>query len=154
MVKAIPEGMHSVTAQLTVNGATEAIEFYKRAFGAVELDRAPDPSGTKIWHAMLKIGDSVIFVNDSFPEMGGGAPNETRLWLYTAGVDAAFARAVAAGATMRFPLMDMFWGDRMGGVVDPWGNHWTLAERTRDLSPAEMERGQAEAVAAMKKPTP
>ena len=149
MAKAIPEGMHSVTAQLTVEGAAEAIDFYKKAFGAVELMRAPDPSGKKVWHAMLRIGDAPFFVNDAFPEMGATA-NITRLWIYTDGVDAAFKRAVDAGCTVRMPVADMFWGDRMGAVTDKWGNFWTLAQHVKDLSPEEMQRAQDEAVAQFK----
>src|SRR5271165_2618809 len=135
-VKAIPEGLHTVTAQLTVDGASEAIAFYKRAFGAEEIARAPDPSGKKIWHAEICIGDSQLFINDAFPEMGGPA-NKTRLWLYSESVDALFKRAADAGATIKMPPADMFWGDRMGMVSDPWGNEWTLAQRVKDMTPDE-----------------
>lgn len=145
MAKAIPEGMHTLTPQLNVDGAAEAIEFYKQAFGATEKSRAPDPSGKKIWHAELAIGDSVLFINDTFPEMGGGASVMT-LWLYTTDVDAAFARAVSAGATVKMPLADMFWGDRMGQVTDPWGTTWCLSQHVRDMSHEEMQRA-AEAFA-------
>jgi PhnB protein len=149
-VKAIPEGLHTVTAQLTVDGASEAIEFYKRAFGAEELARAPDPSGKKIWHAEIRIGDSQLFINDAFPEMGGPA-NKTRLWLYSESVDALFKRAADAGATIKMPPADMFWGDRMGMLSDPWGNEWTLAQRVKDMTPDEMQEAQAAFVAQMKK---
>jgi PhnB protein len=144
MAKPIPDGMHSLTPQLTVDGAADAIEFYKEAFDAVELDRAPDPSGKKVWHASLRIGNSVVFVNDAFPEMGGGAITSS-LWLYGDNVDAAFKRAIDAGAHVKMPLADMFWGDRVGSVVDRWGNQWTLAQRVKDMAPADMERASEEA---------
>ncbi len=149
-VKAVPEGMHTVTAALTIDGASEAIELYKRAFGAEEVDRAPDPSGKKIWHARLRIGSSAIFVNDAFPEMGSTA-QPTRLYLYLDNVDAAFKRAADAGLTVKMPLTDMFWGDRMGSLTDKWGNSWTLAQHMKDLTPAELQKAQDEAVAQMKK---
>jgi len=153
MTKAIPEGLHSVTPQLTIDGCAEAIEFYKKAFGAVEVQRAPDPSGKKVWHAQINIGDSAIFVNDTFPDMGSG-PGPASLWLYSDNVDAAFKRAVDAGVTVKMPLADMFWGDRMGSVVDRWGNRWTLAQHVKDMSPAEMRAAGAAAAAVWQKPKP
>ena len=143
-VKAVPEGMHTVTPALTIDGAAEALAFYQRAFGAQEVNRAPDPSGKKVWHAMIKIGDSMVFVNDAFPEMGAGA-NKTSLWLYVDNADAAFQRAVEAGAQQVMPMADMFWGDRMGVVTDPWGNRWTFAQHIKDMTPEEMQRAQDEA---------
>src|SRR5258708_2137618 len=137
MARAIPEGLHSLTAQMSVEGAAEAIEFYKKAFGAVEIFRAPDPSGKKIWHAAMKIGDSQFFINDTFPEMGGKR-NKPCLWLYVDGVDAAWKRALDAGVKMRMPIGDMFWGDRIGTVTDRWGNEWTLAQHMRDLTPEQV----------------
>jgi uncharacterized glyoxalase superfamily protein PhnB len=145
MVKAIPEGLTSVTPQLIVEGATEAIAFYQKAFGAEEITRAPDPSGQKIWHCALKIGNAQIFVNDNFPEMGS-QPTKTDLWIYSDRVDAAFKRAVDAGCTVTMPLSDMFWGDRMGGLSDKWGNRWMLAQRVKDLTPTEMRKAQDEFV--------
>jgi uncharacterized glyoxalase superfamily protein PhnB len=150
MTKPVPEGLHTVTAQLNVEGAADAIEFYKKAFGAVEVMRAPDPSGKKIWHAHIRIGDSAIFINDTFPDMGGGA-NKTSLWIYTDKVDAAYKRAVDAGCTVRMALADMFWGDRMGSLTDKWGNDWTIAQHMKDLSPEEMKKAQDAFVAQMKK---
>ncbi len=150
MVNPIPEGLHTLTPQLSVDGAAEAIEFYKKAFGAVEVSRAPDPSGRKIWHASLRIGNSVFFVNDTFPEVGGKA-QPTSMWIYLEGVDAAFKRAVDAGAKVSMPLMDMFWGDRMGKVEDRWGNSWSIAQHTKDLTPEQMKKAQDEFVAQMKK---
>ena len=150
MVKAVPQGMHTLTPQIAIEGAADAIEFYKKAFGAEELTRAADPSGKKVWHAALKIGDSVLFVNDVFPDMGGKAQGAT-LWIYTEGVDAAFKRATDAGAKVTMPLADMFWGDRMGKVVDRWGIDWTLAQHTKDMTPAEMKKAQDEFVAQQAK---
>jgi uncharacterized glyoxalase superfamily protein PhnB len=146
MARAIPEGLHSVTPSLTIDGCAEAIEFYKKAFGAVEVQRAPDPSGKKIWHAQIRIGDSAVFLSDAFPEMGS-TPGSGSLWIYTDNVDAAFQRAVDAGAQVRMPLADMFWGDRMGSLVDRWGNRWTLAQHAKDLSPEEMKRASEQAAA-------
>jgi uncharacterized glyoxalase superfamily protein PhnB len=139
MVKPVPEGMHSLTPQLSLDGAAEAMELFKKAFGAVELDRAPDPSGKKIWHAAMKIGDSIFFVNDVFVEMGGKA-EPASLWIYAADIDAAFQRAVDAGCTVMMPPMDMFWGDRMGIVGDRWGNRWSLAERKVDLTREQLKK--------------
>ena len=144
MPKAVPEGLHSVTPQLNVDGAAEAIAFFQKAFGAEELMRAADPSGKKIWHATIRIGSSMLFVNDVFPEMGS-KPTEARLWLYLDGVDAAFKRATDAGAKVVMPVSDMFWGDRMGAVSDRWGNQWTLAQHMKDLSPEEMKVASDEA---------
>ncbi len=148
-VQPIPEGLHTVTAQLTVEGASDAIAFYAKAFGAQETSRAPDPSGKKIWHAEFRIGDSRVFINDAFPDMGGPA-NKTRLWIYSENVDAIFERATAAGAAVKMPLGNMFWGDRMGVVVDAWGNEWALAQRVKEMTPAEMMIAQNAFVAAMK----
>jgi uncharacterized glyoxalase superfamily protein PhnB len=144
MAKGIPEGLRSVTPAMTIDGCAEAIEFYKKAFGAVEIARAPDPSGAKIWHAEIRIGDSVVFMNDAFPDMGSAA-NVTSLWLYSDDVDAAFRRAVDAGAEVKMPLADMFWGDRMASLSDRWGNRWTVAQRMKDLSQGEMASASKEA---------
>lgn len=149
-VKGIPEGMHTVTPSLVMDGAADAIAFYKKAFGAEEMSRAMDPSGKKVWHGDIKIGDSRVFVNDSAPEMGAPA-QPSRLFLYTENVDALFDRAVKAGATVKMPLADMFWGDRMGQVQDKWGNLWSLAQHIKDLTPKEMQKAQDEFVASMAK---
>jgi uncharacterized glyoxalase superfamily protein PhnB len=149
-VKAVPEGMHTVTPALTLDGAAEAIELYKRAFGAEEVMRAPDPSGKKVWHGQIRIGNSAVFVNDVFPDMGATA-RPSRLWLYLEDVDAAFKRATDAGCKAMMPPADMFWGDRMALVQDRWGNDWTIATHVKDLSPQEMKQAQDAAVAAMKK---
>jgi len=149
-VSPIPKGYHTITAQLAVDGAAKAIEFYGKAFGAEVLDKALDPSGQKIWHASLRVGDSIFFVNDVFPEMGGSASNTT-LWLYLNDVDASFKRAVDAGAKPTMPPADMFWGDRIGQVVDPWGQKWALAMRIKEMTPEEMKKAGDEFVAQQKK---
>jgi uncharacterized glyoxalase superfamily protein PhnB len=150
MAKPIPEGLHSITPNLVVDGAAEAIEFYKRAFGAEELMRAPDPTGKKVWHANLRIGDSCFFVNDTAPEMGATA-TPSSLWIYAPDVDAAFARATKAGAKPSMPPQDMFWGDRMATVIDKWGTRWNLATHVKDLTPDEMKKAQDAFVAEMAK---
>jgi PhnB protein len=150
-VKHVPEGFHTITPQLSIDGAAAAIDFYKKAFGAEEVMRAPDPSGRKIWHALLRIGDSSIMVNDVFPEMGPDAKqSQASLWLYIPDVDAWFKRAVDAGARQTMPPTDAFWGDRMAQVVDPFGQTWTLATHVKDMSPAEIQQAQEAVVAQMK----
>lgn len=149
-VRAIPEGMHSVTPQLTLKGCADALEFFKKAFGALEVMRAPDPSGKKVWHAMIRIGDSTLFCNDDFAEMGT-TPRTSQLWIYTDNVDGAFQRAVDAGAKVMMPLADMFWGDRMGKVGDQWGNEWTICQHTKDMTPDEMKKAGDDFIAQSKK---
>jgi uncharacterized glyoxalase superfamily protein PhnB len=149
-VKAIPEGLHTVTPSMTIDGCAEALELYKKALGAEELMRAPDPSGKRIWHAEFRIGNSILFCNDAFPDMGGVA-NVSRLWIYTTDVDAAFKRAADAGMKVKMPPADMFWGDRLATVVDKWANEWTFAKHIKDLTPAEMQKAQDDFVAQMKK---
>lgn len=152
-VKPIPEGYHTITAHLAIDGAAKAIDFYKEAFGAEVLDRALDPSGQKIWHAALRIGDSMLFVNDVFPGMGSGA-SQSSLWLYVPDTDASFKRAVDAGATAGMPPMDTFWGDRMGVLTDPFGQRWTLATHVKDMTPAEIQAAQEAMLAQMKEGKP
>lgn len=149
-VHPIPEGLHTLTPSLTIDGAAEAIEFYKRAFGATEQNRALDPSGKKVWHAQLRIGDSALFINDASPEMGSVAL-PSKLWIYTQGVDAAFKRATAAGAKAVMEPADMFWGDRMSQVNDRWGNQWFIAQHMQDLTPAQLQKAQDAFVASMRK---
>lgn len=141
MVNPVPEGMHTLTVQLNIDGADRAIEWYQRAFGAELLARAADPSGKKVWHASLRIGTSVLFVNDTFPEMGATG-SATTVWIYTDEVDRWWQRAVDAGAKPAMPVADMFWGDRMGLVIDPFGNRWNLAQHVKDLTPAELKAAQ------------
>jgi PhnB protein len=154
-VKPVPEGFHTITPHLTVRDAKRAIEFYQKAFGAEVLSVAPGP-GDKVMHASLKIGDSILMLNDEFPEFGGQlGPSATgssvALHVYLDDVDTGFQRAVSAGATVKMPLMDQFWGDRYGVVIDPFGHRWSLATHTRDMSPEEMQQEQEEAFAKMPK---
>ncbi len=149
-VSAVPEGLHTLTPSLIVDGAMKAIAFYARAFGAEEVTRAMDPSGKKVWHAVLRIGDSSFFLNDAMPEMGA-LPMKSKMFLYTEGIDAAFKRATDAGAKSMMAPADMFWGDRMGQVSDEWGNVWTLAQHMKDLTPEEMQKAQDAFVASTRK---
>lgn len=141
-VRAVPEGMHSLTPHLICRGAAEALDFYARAFGAVELVRLPGPDG-RLMHATLRIGDANLMLVDEMPEWGalgplalGGTP--VTLHLYVDDVDASFQRAVAAGATPKVPPADMFWGDRYGQVIDPYGHRWSIATHVRDVTPEQM----------------
>jgi uncharacterized glyoxalase superfamily protein PhnB len=154
--KAIPDGFHTITPHLTVRDAHRALEFYQKAFGAEVLDVAPAPGG-KVMHAALKIGDSILMLNDEFPEYGGDAAPSAKggtgvsLHIYLENVDAAFERAVSAGASVKMPVMDQFWGDRYGQLMDPFGHRWSLATHTRDMSPEEMQKEQEQAFAKMPK---
>jgi PhnB protein len=146
--EAIPRGYHTVTPHLTVRGAADAIAFYARAFGARERGRMPWPDGKTIMHAELQIGDSIVFLADEFPDMGCRAPQTLgaatgALHLYVRNVDQAFERAVAAGAQVRMPVTDMFWGDRYAKVADPFGHEWGLATHKEDLSAREIGRRAA-----------
>jgi PhnB protein len=150
-IKPIPEGFHTLTPHLVVKGANQAIEYYKKAFGAEEIRRIYGPDGQSILHADLKIGDSHLFVVDEFPEMGalGPVPGATStavtIHLFVEDVDSAFANAVAAGATTLMAPADMFWGDRYGKLVDPFGHHWSLASHKQDLTIEEIKKAAAEA---------
>ena len=146
-VKPIPEGMHSLTPLLICAGATDAIEFYKKAFNAIEESRLPGPQG-KLMHAMLRIGDSALMLTDEMPEMGGLGPKSLKgspvvIHLQVKDVDAVVKQAVAAGAKITMPVAEMFWGDRYGQLEDPFGHHWSVATHTRDLSPQEIQEGMA-----------
>jgi PhnB protein len=137
----IPEGMHSVTPHLICAGASDAIEFYKKAFNAVELSRMPGPGG-KVMHASIRIGDSAVMLVDESPEWGMLGPKARKgssvyIHLYVDDVDAFTARAVAAGATVTMPVADMFWGDRYGQLEDPFGHLWSVATHVRDMTPEE-----------------
>ena len=145
-LNAIPEGYHSVTPYLTVDGAAEAIRFYEKAFGATEVFRMP--MGDRVAHAEIRIGNSHVMLSDEFPDMGylgpkarGGATSS--LMIYLEDVDAAFRRAIDAGATQERPPEDQFWGDRMGTLVDPFGQRGSLATHVEDVPPEEMERRMA-----------
>ena len=148
-IKPVPEGMHTVTPHLTCGGAAEAIEFYKRAFGAVELTRLGGPAG-KLVHAMIRIGDSAIMLVDEFPEHGSFGPKAMKgspvtLHLYVDDVDAFVRRAVDAGAKITMPVADMFWGDRYGRLEDPFGHSWSVASHVRDVRPEDMQQAMRQA---------
>jgi PhnB protein len=154
-VKRIPEGFHSITPALTVAGASQAIDFYKRAFGAEELMRMPGPDGKGVMHAELRFGDSRVFLADEHPEMGHRAPQSlggtpVALHLYVNDVDKVFAQAVSAGARSLTPVQDMFWGDRFGRLADPFGHEWGLGTHKEDVSEDEMRKRATAAMAAMR----
>src|SRR5206468_828860 len=153
-VKPVPEGYHSVTPYLIVKGAAKAIDFYKKAFGATEIMRMPGPSGDSIGHAEIKIGDSIIFLADEWPGMALAAPAKfggttVSICLYVNNADATFNQAVAAGAKVTMPLMNMFWGDRFGKVTDPFGHEWAIATHIEDVPPEEMGKRAAVAMKEM-----
>ena len=142
-VEPIPEGMHTATPLLICAGAAEAIDFYKKAFGAVELSRLPGSNG-KLMHARIRIGDSFIMLTDEMPEWGAFGPKSLKgspvtIHLYVEDADALFAQAVKAGAKVTMPLDDMFWGDRYGKVEDPFGHQWSVGTHIRDVTPEEMQ---------------
>ncbi|HWN11199.1 MAG TPA: VOC family protein [Pyrinomonadaceae bacterium] len=148
-VNPIPEGYHSITPYLIIKGASEAIEFYKRAFGATELFRMAQPDG-RVGHAEIKVGDSAIMLADEFPEMGhkgpaslGGSP--VSLLLYVEDVDAVYAQALSSGAKQDRLVENKFYGDRGGSLIDPFGHIWHIATHVEDLSPEEMQKRAAAA---------
>ena len=152
MVQAIPAGYTGVTAYLIIRDATRALEFYQKAFGATEVLRLPGPDG-KIGHAEIRIGDSHVMLADENVDMGhrspdalGGSP--VSLMFYVEDVDARVAQALAAGATIKYPIKDQFYGDRSGSVTDPFGYVWTIATHTEDIAPEEMERRVAAMMAS------
>ena len=158
--KHIPEGVHTVTPDLAIKGASEAIEFYKRVFGAQEIVRSAGPDGRLIMHAQLHVGDSPIFLADVFPEAASqdrGAvasadgPQHSRVVLnvYVENADAVFDRAVKSGAEVIMPISDMFWGDRYGQVRDPYGHIWAIATHKEDLTPEEIEKRSKEFFASL-----
>jgi PhnB protein len=154
--KPVPEGYHTATPYLTIKNAGEAIDFYKRAFGAEEIVRMPGPDGKGVMHAEIKIGNSMLMVSDEWPmgdckspkSLGGTTVN---IFLYVQDVDSIFNKAVAAGAQATMPPTDMFWGDRYGKVVDPYGHSWGIATHKLDMTPQEIEKGQKEFMAKMGK---
>ena len=150
-VKPVPEGYHTATPYLVVDGAARAIEFYKKAFGAQELFRMGGPGG-KIGHAEIKIGDSPIMLSDEMmgnksPESLGGSP--VGIFLYVEDVDRAFNQAISAGAKEDMKPQNMFWGDRFGKLTDPFGHSWSLATHVEDVAPEEMEKRSREWQAQM-----
>jgi PhnB protein len=144
MAKNPPTGYHTVTPGITVRDAAKAIDFYKEAFGAEELDRMEGPDGS-IMHAEIRIGDSIIMLGEENPAWGTKSPLTLggvhgSLHIYVDDADAAFARAVTAGCEPRYPMEDAFWGDRYGKVADPFGHEWGLGTRVKDLSRDEMRK--------------
>ena len=152
-VKPIPEGYHTVTPYLAVDGAAEAIEYYKKVFGAKERARMEAPDG-KIGHAELEIGDSLVMLSDPFPQATTRSPKElggttASVFMYVKDVDAVVKQAVDAGATVTMEVADQFWGDRFGTVQDPFGHLWSIATHVEDVPPEEMAERAKAAMAAM-----
>lgn len=143
-VSPIPKGFHTVSPHLVCAGAAEAIEFYRKAFDAVELSRIPGSDG-KVMHASIRIGDSIVMLNEENPKWGALGPKSLKgspvtIHLYVENVDAVFERAVRAGAKVVMPLDDMFWGDRYGKLEDPFGHQWSVGTHVRDVSREEMQK--------------
>jgi PhnB protein len=143
-VKPVPDGYHTATPYLIVKGAAKAIEFYKQAFGATELERMEMPDG-KIAHAEIKVGDSIIMLGDESPQQGTRSPqslggSSCGLYLYVEDVDKTFDRAITAGATSTMEVKDQFYGDRNGSLVDPFGHTWYVATRKENLSMDEIRQ--------------
>ena len=146
-VKAIPDGYYSLTPYLVCKGAEKAIGFYSKVFGAQEIMRMPGPGG-QIMHAEVRIGNSILMLSDENKERGALSPETiggtaTSIMFYTDDVDAVYNRAVSAGAKGEMPPADMFWGDRMGNLVDPFGHKWAIATHKEDVSPDEMQKRMA-----------
>ncbi len=153
MAKKIPEGYHTITPHLIVKGAAEAIEFYQKAFGAEVRGIHHGPGGA-VMHAEVKIGDSIVMMNDEFPDYGAIGPKarggtSTVLNIYTEDADSLFKRATTAGATVVMPLADQFWGDRYGQVEDPYGHRWAIATHLEDLTEEELQKRGQQAMAEM-----
>ena len=155
MTKSIPAEHQALIPHLVCTGAADAIAFYKKAFGAKEISRMPAPDGKRVMHAEIRIDGKSLFLCDDFPEYCGGKSESPKalggtpvtIHRYVADCDAAMQRAVDAGATVKMPAMDMFWGDRYGVVVDPFGHTWSLATHQRDLTPEQIEKGMRESFA-------
>jgi PhnB protein len=145
-VSPIPPGLHTVTPNLVVKDGAKAIEFYGEAFGAKEIMRMMSPDGRGIWHAELRIGDSILYLNDAIdrPAPSRENPSTTTIWLYVPDCDAVFERALRAGGTATMPMADMFWGDRSGMLIDPFGIPWGVSTHVRDVSAEEMRRAGEE----------
>ena len=154
-VRKIPEDHNAVSPYLIVDGAARALAFYEQAFGATEIFRHTAPNG-RIGHAEVRIGDTVIMLADEFPDLGAWAPRKfggspVRLHLYVENVDAVAARAIAAGATVKSPVADQFYGDRMGTLEDPFGHTWYVTTHIEDVPPDELERRAKAAMAGTKR---
>jgi PhnB protein len=152
-VKPIPEGYHTLTPYLAVEDAAEAIEYYKRAFGAKERLRMETPDGS-IGHAELEIGDSLVMLSDEFPQGSTRSPKElggtcAGVFLYVEDADAVVKRAVDAGATVTMEVADQFWGDRFGSITDPFGHSWSIATHVEDVTPEQIAERAKAAMAAM-----
>jgi PhnB protein len=152
-VKPIPEGYHTATPYLAVDDAAEALEYYKKAFGAKERGRMEGPDG-KIGHAEIQIGDSLVMLSDPFPQAATRTPKElggttASVFLYVDDVDAFVQKAVGAGATVTTEVADQFWGDRFGTITDPFGHLWSIATHVEDVAPEEMAERAKAAMAAM-----
>ena len=148
-VNPVPKGLHAVTPGLTIRDCGKAIEFYVRALGAEVHSRYPAPDGDGVWHAELRIGNSAVMMNDPMPGMtpeppSTAAPASVGFWLYSPDCDGAYKRAVAAGASPKMPPADMFWGDRIGTVLDPFGYLWTFATRVKAMTQEEMRKAGEE----------
>lgn len=149
-VKPIPPGYGTITPSLTLKNTQKALDFYKKAFGAQVIDNMKTPDGKGTMHATMRIGDNIIMMGDEMPgehcsksaETMGGSP--VSLFVYLPNVDASFQQAVKAGASITMPVADMFWGDRCGGLKDPFGYTWMLATHVRDLTQSEIEQGAQE----------
>jgi PhnB protein len=155
-VKAVPDGFHTLTPHLTVKNADKALDFYQKALGAKVLHVSRMPDG-KVMHATIQIGDSMLMLNDEFPEHGSFAPEQAvgfALHVYVDNVDDLFKQALAAGATQKMPLMDQFWGDRYGQVQDPFGFRWSLGQHIKDMSPEQMDAAGKEAMKQMAQKMP
>ena len=155
MTKPIPDGYHSVTTTLTIRGAANAIEFYKKAFGAQELSRFLGLDGKSIMHAEIKIGESRIKLTDENPQMKNMSPQSVGgatggIFLYVENSDDVFNKAISAGAKVVMPVMDAFWGDRCGAIVDPFGHNWMISTHKKDMSPQEMKKAGEEFMKSMK----
>ncbi len=154
MVKPIPDGFHNATICLTVKDSVAAIDFYKKTLDAQELFRMPGPDGKTTMHAEIKIGDSIIMLNDEFPKMNCLSPQSVGgasagVYLYVPNVDATVKKAADYGAKIMVPATDMFWGDRMASIEDPFGHRWTIATHVKDVTPEEMAKAGQEAMKDM-----
>jgi PhnB protein len=153
-VKKIPEGYHSITPYLNIKNCAEAIEFYKKAFGAKEKFRMATPDGKAIVHAEIQIGDSALMLADEMPQMQNKSPTTLGgtsggIFLYVDDVNTTFNQAVSEGAKVLVPVKDQFWGDRHGAIEDPFGHRWSISTHLRDPSPEELKKGAEDAFSQM-----
>ena len=145
-VKAMPDGAHTVTANLALADCAAAIALYEKALGAKTMMSMPSPDGKSIWHAELKVGNSIVYCNDANPAMGVVAPTAERpapvsFWIWSKDCDAACAKAAAAGFKVDNPPQEMFWGDRCANLTDPFGYRWAFSTHVKDMTPAQMKAG-------------